>query len=195
MPSPHLVDAIDHLDPSSFKGEAFRHIAAEWHPLSGAGARSQGGRWNPSESFSTVYLALSEETAIEEFRRMARRAGRSPEEFVPRRIYRVELALREVLDLTGPQEGLPDALAELDFQADDLAPTQAVGEAAQYLGREAIMAPSATGIGNVLAVFTDRLQPDSLIESKDFRTWTAAPVGLVVTDSGSASPPGGRTRR
>ena len=106
---------------------------------------------------------------------MARRAGRKPEEFVPRRIYRVELVLREILDLTGPKEELPGALAELDFQADDLAPTQAVGEAAQYLGREAIMAPSATGVGNVMAVFIDRLQPDSLVESKDFATWEAAP--------------------
>jgi len=175
MPAPHLVDAIDRVDPLPFQGETFRHIAAHWHPLSGAGARSQGGRWNPPESFSTVYLALSEETAIEEFRRMARRGGRSPDEFIPRRIYRVELDLREILDLTGPREDLPKALAGLDFQADDLAPTQAVGEAAQYLGREAIKAPSATGVGSILAVFIDRLQSDSVIEPIDFKTWKAAP--------------------
>jgi RES domain-containing protein len=174
MPSPHLVDAIDRLDPLPFQGEAFRHIAARWHPLSGAGARSQGGRWNPPESFSTVYLALSEKTAIEEFRRMARRSGRAPEDFVPRRIYRFRLNLQEILDLTGPSEVL-GPLAGLDLQAEDLAPTQAVGEAAQYLGREAIMAPSATGVGNVLVVFIDRLRPDSLIESQDFKTWTAVP--------------------
>ncbi|MGH2824591.1 MAG: RES domain-containing protein, partial [Thermoleophilaceae bacterium] len=34
------------------------------HPLSGAGARSLGGRWNPRESFATLYLALERETVV-----------------------------------------------------------------------------------------------------------------------------------
>ena len=173
MPLPHLVDAIDRLDPVPFEGEAYRHIASKWHPLSGAGARSQGGRWNPPESFATLYLALSKETAVEEFRRMASRNGRSPDEFVPRRLYRIHLELSTVVDLTG--EEMPGSLADLNFQTSDLTATQGVGEAAQYLGREAIRAPSAAGIGEVLAVFIDRLQQDSVVEATTFETWTAAP--------------------
>lgn len=173
MPLPHLVDALDRLDPVSFKGEAYRHIAARWHPLSGAGARSQGGRWNPAESFATLYLALSKETAVAEFRRMASRNGREPDEFVPRRLHRIRLELSAVVDLTSRE--LPGDFENLNLQSSDRAVTQAIGEAAQYLGREAIRAPSATGVGEVLAVFIDRLQPESLVEAATYETWTAAP--------------------
>jgi hypothetical protein len=120
------------------------------------------------------HLAVQKEAAIEEFRRMARRHGRTPEEFVPRRIYRLHLELQAIVDLTDPR-ALPRGLVGLDFQGDDLAVTQAIGEAAQYLGREAIMAPSAAGGGEVLAVFIDRLQPDSVIEPVDFETWSDPP--------------------
>jgi RES domain-containing protein len=174
MPSPLLVDAIDQLDSVPFAGDAYRHLAPRWHPLSGAGARSQGGRWNPPESFATLYLALDEKTAVEEFRRMARRSGRRPEDFLPRNLHRLHLDLQSVLDLTGAPR-LPGALAEIDFQGDSLAPTQAVGEAAQYLGHEAVKAPSATGSGEVLAVFLDRLWPPSLVEPRGFKTWTVPP--------------------
>ncbi len=175
MLSPHLVDAIDHLDPVPYRGEAYRHIAPRWHPLSGAGARIQGGRWNPPESFATLYLALEKATAIEEFRRMAARIGRPPEDFVPRRLYRYRLDLQSVVDLTGERTHLPEALAQLDFTASNPKATQAVGEASATLGREAIKAPSATGTGEVLAVFIDRLQPDSAVEPLDFETWESAP--------------------
>jgi len=175
MPSPHLVEAIDRLDPVPYRGEAFRHLARRWHPLSGGGARIQGGRWNPPESFATLYLALQRPTAAAEFHRMAARIGRSPEDFVPRRLYRYRLDLQAVLDLTAERAQLPQALAELDLQASDLKATQAVGEAAEHLGREAIKAPSATGTGDVLAVFIDRLLPDSAVEPLDFETWESAP--------------------
>ena len=106
---------------------------------------------------------------------MAKRAGRSPEDFVPRRFYRYHLDLHAVVDLAIDPASLPDALSGLDFSAADLSATQAVGDAAQHLGREAVRAPSATGVGDILAVFIDRLQPESVIEPIDFETWEAAP--------------------
>jgi RES domain-containing protein len=170
MPSSRLVEILDQLEPLPFRGEAYRHIAARWHPLSGAGARSQGGRWNPPESFATLYLALTKDTAVEEFRRMARRSGRDPDEFLPRRLYRLRLELQAVVDLTD-ESSLPEPLKLLDLGSDDLSTTQAIGEAGQYLGWEGIRAPSAACEGDVLAVFMDRLEPDSLIEPVDFETW------------------------
>lgn len=174
MPASNLVDAVDRLEPIAYTGEAFRHVARGRHPLSGAGARSQGGRWNPPQSFATLYLADSEAAVEAEFRRMAERQGLSISQFLPRRIYRLEVELQAVVDLTGAT-ALPPALAEADFLGEDLSTTQAVGEAAQYLGREAILAPSAAGPGLVLAVFIDRLLPDSRVEDIDFEEWIDSP--------------------
>jgi RES domain-containing protein len=170
MPSSHLVDAVGRIDPILYRGELYRHIAVGRHPLSGAGARSQGGRWNPPQSFATLYLAESKATVEAEFRRMAQRQGLDPSQFLPRRIYRLEIELHSVVDLTSPAD-LPAALADLDFSSSELTDTQAVGAAAQYLGREAILAPSATGEGRVLAVFIDRLLPDSRVEDVEFEVW------------------------
>lgn len=170
MPSSHLVDAIDRLDPIPYIGDVYRHVAAGRHPLSGAGARSLGGRWNPPQSFATLYLADGKATVEAEFLRMARRQGLSPSSFLPRRLYRLEVELQAVVDLTGAQT-LPGALADVDFGSDNLAVTQAIGEAAQYLGREGILAPSAAGDGKVLAVFIDRLMPESRVDDVDFEVW------------------------
>ena len=174
MPSSHLVDAVDRLEPIAYEGNLFRHVAVGRHPLSGAGARSQGGRWNPPQSFATLYLADRKETVEAEFRRMTRRQGLDPSQFLPRRIYRIEVKLQAVVDLTRVTSS-PDALSDLKFSSDDLTATQAVGEAAQYLGREAILAPSAAGEGNVLAVFIDRLLPESWVDDVDFEVWTKTP--------------------
>lgn len=174
VPSSHLVDAVDRLEPVSYVADVFRHVAADRHPLSGAGARSQGGRWNPPQSFATLYLADSKSTVEAEFRRMAQRQGLDPAGFLPRRIYRLEVELQAVVDLTRSQL-LPPPLANLDLSADDLTATQAVGEATQYLGREAILAPSAAGGGRVLAVFIDRLLPESRVDEIDFDLWTEVP--------------------
>jgi RES domain len=101
---------------------------------------------------------------------MARRQGLSPSSFLPRRLYRIEVDLQAIIDLTEPR-ALPEGLASLDFRSDNLTTTQAIGEAAQYLGREGILAPSAAGDGKVLAVFIDRLMPDSRVDDVDFEVW------------------------
>jgi RES domain-containing protein len=175
MPSPHLVDALDQVDPIAYRAEAFRHVSAGRHPLSGAGARTVGGRWNPPGSFATLYLGDSKETVEKEFERMVARAGRSTADFLPRRLYRYELTLAAVIDLT--VAGQPEALATVDFGADDLRFTQAIGEAAQYLGNEAILAPSATGIGTVIAVFNDQLRQGSSVQAGDWESWADSSRG------------------
>lgn len=109
---------------------------------------------------------------------MAARNGMTPEDFIPRRLYQIHLELSAVVDLTGQE--LFGGLKSLDLQASDLTATQAIGEAAQYLGREAIRAPSAAGVGEVIAVFIDRLQPDSVVEATTYETWTAAPESSQV---------------
>lgn len=135
------------------------------------GARSIGGRWNPPQSFSTLYLALERETAIREFLRLVERTGRSPIDFLPRTFYRYEVHLQGLLDLSTDEALDVFGLNLEGLAATDLAHCQAIGEAAQYAGREGIMAPSATGAGKIIAVFWDRLQPGSYVRDADHEEW------------------------
>lgn len=168
---------VDALDPIALSTQVFRHVAHDRHPLSGAGARLHGGRWNPPDSFATLYLALERQTTVSEFYRLAARQGRSPEDFLPRRMYRYEVALSAVLDLRDPAARASVELGEAELRANDAAKCQQVGEAAHYLGLEGILAPSATGKGKgtVLAVFFDRLHADSQIRDIDHEPWTTPP--------------------
>ena len=47
--------------------------------------------------------------------------------------------------------------------------------AAHYLGVEGLLAPSATGAGSTIAIFTDRLVPDSSVEPRDAEVWNTLP--------------------
>ena len=170
-----LLARVDALQPTALSTEAFRHIAKNRHPLSGAGARLQGGRWNPPESFSTLYLALAQATVVAEFYRMAERQGRAPEDFLPRQMHRYGVTLGAALDLrsAAARDSLnltPEALSALDARR-----CQEIGVAAHYLGFEGVVAPSATGTGTVLAVFFESLRAESNVVSVEDEAWIALP--------------------
>jgi len=114
-----LLARIDAIEPTSFAGQAFRHLAHDHHPLSGMGARIHGGRWNPPESFSTLYLALDRETTVREFYRLAERQGRDPEDFLPRRLYRYGIALAALLDLREPATRTALQLSDPELRSSD----------------------------------------------------------------------------
>jgi RES domain-containing protein len=170
-----LIARIDAIEPTTFAGQAFRHLSHDHHPLSGMGARIHGGRWNPPESFSTLYLALDRETTVREFYRLAERQGRDPEDFLPRRLYRYDIALAALLDLRDSATRAALQLSDRELRASDAAKCRQIGESAHHLGLEGILAPSAAGEGAILAVFFDRLHADSQVRDLDHEPWIAAP--------------------
>jgi len=172
--SRHTTPAIAGLSPATFSGRAFRHQAVEWqYSQPGAGARSVGGRWNPPNSFATLYLALSEEAAAAELVRLATRAGRAVDDFMPRHLLEFEVKLDRLLDLTDAGAVGQMNLEENHLRADDPRKCQEIGEAAHHLGLEGILAPSATGSGVVLAVFVERLLPGSQLELIQTTAWSS----------------------
>ena len=166
-----VVGQVDALEPIALTTEAFRHVAAGRHPLSGSGARLHGGRWNPPDSFATLYLAIERPTAIAEFHRLAVRQRRDPGDFLPRRLYRYQVTLAAVLDLRTSESRAAVGLTDTELLSDDPAGCQQVGEAAHYLSLEGIIAASATGRGTVLAVFVERLRADSQVRDLDYDPW------------------------
>ncbi len=147
-----------------FTGEGWRHIAPRYDPMSGEGARLHGGRFNPPGSFPVLYICQSRPCAVAELKRLGERQAIGVEGLLPRVLYRYEIELDRVLDLTSrdgrAQVGLSmDVLTGPDWTA-----SQELGVAAHALGAKGVNSPSATGVGNVLAVFVQhvglgRLEP------------------------------------
>jgi RES domain-containing protein len=173
-----LVARVDAIEAASFDGYAYRHVSQERDPRAGTGARLTGGRWNPRDSFATLYLALELPTVVAEFYRLAERQTLTPTEFLPRAVYRFEVRLERLLDLRGADARSALELTDERLRASDAAYCQKIGAAAHTLGREGVIAPSATGKNTVLAVFLDSLQPQSLLEPTLMEIWDTPPDAL-----------------
>lgn len=174
--STQLAVAVDSLGGEALRGSWFRHQASAWkYSAPGAGARTNGGRWNPPQSFATLYLAESEQVVEGELTRLAIRAGTTIADMLPRDLLTYEIELSGVVDLSS--ENAQKAVG-LSRSGAELVPSercQEIGAMAHHLGREAILAPSAAGAGRVLAVFLERLGADSRCELVRTRDWTIGP--------------------
>jgi RES domain-containing protein len=101
-------------------------------------------------SFPVVYTALDEVTLAGEVERtLSRGAVTKPGHRV---VARIRVRFSRVLDLTDAEAVTALGLTIDDLTSDDIVTTRELGEAANYLGYEAILAPSATGLGTALAI-------------------------------------------
>lgn len=157
-----LLQQVDDLGSLEWSGTAFRHTAPSRDPLSGAGALLFGGRWNPPDLVSTLYLASPEAACIAEFERMAHGQGRGVDSFLPRDVHELRVTRVNVLDLTSPDALAAVGLSMQEIESDDWLRCQEVGKTAHYLMLQGVLAPSATGSGFVLAAFEPRLRPGQL---------------------------------
>ena len=108
-----------------------------------------------------VYTALDVATVDRELARAARKAGLSASSLAARRLATIRVRLSRVLDLTSDQVRAALGVTEAELTADDPAVPRSIGEAAHHLGYEAVLAPSAAGPGQALAIFLDNRAADS----------------------------------
>lgn len=156
------LERVNALGASTWTGNAYRHTAPNRDPLSGEGALRFGGRWNPPNLVSTIYLASTPTTCIAEFLRMAEGQGLGPESFLPRDIHEISLRELEVLDISTEANLAAVGLTSKEIASDDRSDCQEIGKLAHYLGLQGIVAPSATGNGLTIAVFEPTVRPSQL---------------------------------
>jgi RES domain-containing protein len=124
-------------------------------PLSGEGARIHGGRFNPPDSFAVVYLCTTRACAVAELRHRGAGLTIGVEGLLPRVLYRYEVGLERVLDLTA--KGTLHHLGITAYQVlgADVALPRSIGETARGAGFQGVRARSATRVDDVLAVFPE----------------------------------------
>ena len=111
-----------------------------------------------------LYTGLDVATVDREFARSLRRAGLPRGQARARRLAGIKIQLSRVLDLTDVDVLTSLGLSPTDLLGDDFVMPQRLGSAAHHLGFEAILAPSATGEGCVLALFLDTRAADSVVD-------------------------------
>jgi RES domain-containing protein len=113
------------------------------------------GRWQHGSVVAALYLADSEASAwAEHYRGLAER-GLPPGEGFPRNLWRCEVSLARVADLSSPERLAAVGLSAPRPMHSDWPPFQLVGERLFAAGWAAVLAPSAArpDDGRSLAVF------------------------------------------
>jgi RES domain-containing protein len=169
LTKPTLDELVDSLGSVQFEGVVYRHVAPHRGCTSGEGARQAGGRWNPPDSFPVLYTGLIELTVVEEFHRLAERSGIPAESFLPRTLCVIKVDLEAVLDLRTDEQLSKAGLTAEQLRSYSMRECQSVGEAAHRLRLEGILAPSATGVGEVLAIFDLNLRNSSRVSVTEQR--------------------------
>jgi RES domain-containing protein len=119
------------------------------------------GRWQRGDIVRALYLADSPETAWAEWYRHSAELGVPPQQRLPRDMWRFELDLDEICDLTNPDLLADRGLRRLEPSRRQWPTTQPVGEACFAADCRGLLAPSAAHApGRVLAIF--RTAPGAL---------------------------------
>jgi RES domain-containing protein len=151
------------IKPSKFQKRVCRIIARHYGqvPLSLEGSLIYGGRYNIPYQFGALYCGITEDVCWAEIeKRMEGTVKRS--RF---RVYQLRIYLQKVLDLTDPQVCTELKIdPEFLIHQNQYVLTRQIAKEARDAGFEAIIAPSATGTGVILAIFSDRLDPRSRVE-------------------------------
>ena len=165
-----MVDLVELVSTAPRRGldaVGFRQQSPAYDPLSGEGARIHGGRFNPPNSFPVLYLCSTQGCAAAELTRFASSHPIGLSGFLPRKLWRYEISLTNVLDLT-EEETLDHLRLEVsELVEEDRTVTHQLGEIAHQFGYQAVRNASAAGLDDVIAVFIENLRSGVLNPSED----------------------------
>ncbi len=192
------LSRLGHIGGTSCSGSVYRFIGSRFlsSPLSSAGSRQHGGRFNPPESFEVLYTALAADTAIAEREGilLTHAAIKLAHGIRTGVLLKIECQLHSVLNLaeesTRIQLGvslqtlvgpwITWGIGDPSQAVPALAPSQRIGSAVHADGRfEGILTLSAKDPGGrCLAIFPERLRKSSQVRVADSDDTIRASLGL-----------------
>lgn len=153
---------------TSLSGLVFRVTEPENKDLSQTAETSKQdpGRFNTGET-GAVYVSREPHTAIEELRRQAKKDNSSLAGEYPQSILVINVSVSALTDLTIPETRQAWGLTIEDLTDEDDSCCQNVAADLIKSGTEAVRWISATGEGQSLAIYFEKLLPNSFAEIVD----------------------------
>lgn len=168
-----LLDIIDAHEGITFEGDVWRIVREERDVLQGYAA---GARWDPG-TFDVLYTALAPEGALAEIHFHLSRQPVFPSK-LRSVLHRLTVRTSRTLKIADLEalEGL--GVSRETYHSLAYERCQEIADAAQFLGFDGILAPSARWSCQNLVLFLDRFEPDDLrlVDSApvDWQAWREA---------------------
>ena len=170
---PDLLDRLAALPKESFDGEVFRATRQSLDPLASS---FSGGRWMRRDGAGVLYTSLVREGALAE---ISFHWGQlTPRPSKPVALHTLRVVAHRTLRLLRaevPALGVPENV----YAGVNIARTQEIGAAIEFLGCDGLIAPCARWNCDNLVLFPERLGMDASLEvvtseSIDWVMWAAA---------------------
>lgn len=152
-----LLDAIDGLVHAPFVGTVWRVVREGRDPVEG---HPSGGRWDPGE-FDVLYTSEEADGALAEITFHLARQPVFPSK-IHFGLHQISVRAEKILNLADVRILTRLGVEETHYRDILYARSQAVGDAAFFLGYDGIVAPNARWPCLSLMLFTDRLEPEDL---------------------------------
>jgi RES domain-containing protein len=165
---PALLDVLDVFDRVRYSGETWRVVREGRDPLQGS---ASGGRWDPA-LFDTLYTSMEPVGAVAEVHFHLSRQPVFPSK-LRYRLHRIRIGTARTLRLPDVDAMVPLGVDPVRYREILYEPTQAIGDAAYFLGFDSIIAPNARWSCDNLILFSDQIAVADLevIESSEVG-WT-----------------------
>jgi hypothetical protein len=176
---PALLDALDSRKRETFRGTVWRVVQEGRSPTQGS---ALGGRWDlgaqsGSSSFSILYTSLTPDGAIAEVEYHLSRQPVFPSRYRGV-LHELHVELKAVLRFESLSDLEALGVEATRYSEIRYARTQEIGDAAAFLGYDALVAPSARWPANNLMIFLEALSLNqiSAIGSStiDWQAWRSA---------------------
>ncbi len=152
-----LLDALGALEPEPFEGAAWRVVRSGRPPLDGSSAR---GRWSPGH-FDVLFTSLEPDGARAEVYFHLARQPVFPAH-LPYRLYELTIKTKQTLRLASTEAPFRLGVEEARYRELYYDRTQAISDAARFMGFDGLIVPNARWDCRNLVLFVDALEIDAI---------------------------------